>query len=337
MKITCPGCGLTAEVPDDKIPVEGTTGTCPKCKTRFLVSKPVTQQNIQVDTVHEAVNFADGFIIEPLVDDTLGFIIEPLSTSSQKGIRSKPENKTSPETKIADRKIAKQPLEKHSKNKVIIYAICSVLIICCIIYAASVYITSSKSKTDQNQRSNNNSSSVTGIYSSAQTDQQSVSKDSSDLKDSSINSSSNVSSSFDIFQQSITLFELKKAFPSLKINDSCYSEGQCEGRLNQPVKFIAGIDLVDTVYMSNNGAVMAIGGSIPADQFPVVKSALEKKLNTEFIKEINTYKLSASPYEITYQDQSQFIRIYIAYHSAQSTILEKPAKAYSLPPPQIRH
>lgn len=332
MKITCPGCGLTAEVPDDKIPVEGTTGTCPKCKTRFLVSKPVIQQNIQVDTVQRADNFADGFLIEPLTNDTLGFIIEPLSTSSPTGIRSKLEIKSSPEMRTPDRKIANQPLVKHSKNQIIIYATCSVLVICCIVYVASIYITNSKAKTDQNQLSNNNSSSVTGIYSSAKTDQQSAGKDLNDLKGSSINSSSNLSSSFDIFQRSITLFDLKKAFPSLIINDSCYSEGQCEGRLNQPVKLIAGIDLVDTVYMSNNGAVIAIGGSIPADQFPVVKSALEKKLNTEFIKEINTYRLAASPYEITYQDQSKFIRIYIAYHSAQNTILEKPAKAFSLPP-----
>lgn len=39
MKVQCPGCGWSAEVPDEKIPVEGRTGTCPKCKTRFEVKR----------------------------------------------------------------------------------------------------------------------------------------------------------------------------------------------------------------------------------------------------------------------------------------------------------
>jgi hypothetical protein len=39
MKITCPGCQWSAEVPDEKIPVGGVTATCRKCQTRFPVAR----------------------------------------------------------------------------------------------------------------------------------------------------------------------------------------------------------------------------------------------------------------------------------------------------------
>lgn len=42
MKITCPGCQWSAEVPDEKIPVGGVTLTCRKCQTRFPVSREVS-------------------------------------------------------------------------------------------------------------------------------------------------------------------------------------------------------------------------------------------------------------------------------------------------------
>lgn len=37
--ITCPGCQWSAEVPDEKIPVDGVTATCRKCQTRFRVAR----------------------------------------------------------------------------------------------------------------------------------------------------------------------------------------------------------------------------------------------------------------------------------------------------------
>jgi hypothetical protein len=39
MKIICPGCQWSAEVPDEKIPVNGVTATCRKCQTKFPVSR----------------------------------------------------------------------------------------------------------------------------------------------------------------------------------------------------------------------------------------------------------------------------------------------------------
>ena len=39
MKITCPTCQWSAEVPEDRIPVGGVTATCRKCQTRFSVSR----------------------------------------------------------------------------------------------------------------------------------------------------------------------------------------------------------------------------------------------------------------------------------------------------------
>jgi predicted Zn finger-like uncharacterized protein len=43
MKVECPGCEWSTEIPDEKIPVEGRKGTCPKCKTTFEVKKPIQQ------------------------------------------------------------------------------------------------------------------------------------------------------------------------------------------------------------------------------------------------------------------------------------------------------
>ena len=39
MKITCPGCQWSVEVPDDKVPAVGAIATCRKCQTRFPVSR----------------------------------------------------------------------------------------------------------------------------------------------------------------------------------------------------------------------------------------------------------------------------------------------------------
>ncbi len=58
MKIQCPSCAWSTDVPDEKIPAEGAKGTCPKCQTKFEVKKePLpnpdtlsTPQNSQQDT-----------------------------------------------------------------------------------------------------------------------------------------------------------------------------------------------------------------------------------------------------------------------------------------------
>ena len=39
MKITCPGCQWSAEVPDEKIPAGGVTATCRNCQVKFQVSR----------------------------------------------------------------------------------------------------------------------------------------------------------------------------------------------------------------------------------------------------------------------------------------------------------
>ncbi len=39
MKITCPGCQWSAEIPEEKVPPGGVTATCRKCQTRFPVSR----------------------------------------------------------------------------------------------------------------------------------------------------------------------------------------------------------------------------------------------------------------------------------------------------------
>lgn len=39
MKIQCPSCNFSAEVPEERIPNGGTTATCPTCKTKFNISK----------------------------------------------------------------------------------------------------------------------------------------------------------------------------------------------------------------------------------------------------------------------------------------------------------
>lgn len=42
MKITCPSCTWSTEVPDEKIPAAGGKGTCPKCQTKFEIKKETT-------------------------------------------------------------------------------------------------------------------------------------------------------------------------------------------------------------------------------------------------------------------------------------------------------
>ena len=43
MRVQCPSCGAGGNLPDDKIPPQGTRITCPKCKTAFDVKKPPAQ------------------------------------------------------------------------------------------------------------------------------------------------------------------------------------------------------------------------------------------------------------------------------------------------------
>lgn len=40
MKIQCPNCSHDGTIPDDKIPLGGVTASCPKCKTKFQVTRP---------------------------------------------------------------------------------------------------------------------------------------------------------------------------------------------------------------------------------------------------------------------------------------------------------
>jgi len=42
MKVACPRCGWSAEVPEEKMPVEGRNATCPKCKKVFEVKREET-------------------------------------------------------------------------------------------------------------------------------------------------------------------------------------------------------------------------------------------------------------------------------------------------------
>ena len=41
MTVTCPGCGWSTDVSDERIPAEGKKGTCPKCKCAFEVRKEI--------------------------------------------------------------------------------------------------------------------------------------------------------------------------------------------------------------------------------------------------------------------------------------------------------
>lgn len=44
MRVQCPNCGAGGNLPDAKIPPAGSTITCPKCKSSFLVRKPGAQE-----------------------------------------------------------------------------------------------------------------------------------------------------------------------------------------------------------------------------------------------------------------------------------------------------
>lgn len=43
MWIACPNCNHGGNVPDDRIPVAGTTVNCPKCKTKFQINQQATE------------------------------------------------------------------------------------------------------------------------------------------------------------------------------------------------------------------------------------------------------------------------------------------------------
>ncbi len=43
MHVQCPNCGVGGNLPDNKIPPQGTKITCPKCKTAFVIKKPPSQ------------------------------------------------------------------------------------------------------------------------------------------------------------------------------------------------------------------------------------------------------------------------------------------------------
>lgn len=40
MRVQCPNCGVGGNLPDEKIPEQGTKITCPKCQTAFVIKKP---------------------------------------------------------------------------------------------------------------------------------------------------------------------------------------------------------------------------------------------------------------------------------------------------------
>lgn len=52
MRVQCPNCGVEGNLPDDKIPHEGTKITCPKCKTAFVVKKPAIQAEAEDTDSH---------------------------------------------------------------------------------------------------------------------------------------------------------------------------------------------------------------------------------------------------------------------------------------------
>ena len=47
MKITCPNCEWSVEVPDEKVPNEGGKGNCPKCKSKIDVKKEIKPAHVQ--------------------------------------------------------------------------------------------------------------------------------------------------------------------------------------------------------------------------------------------------------------------------------------------------
>lgn len=59
MKVQCPDCGWSAEVPDEKVPVGGGKGICPKRKTKFVVLKQ------EVDKAIEQTDGIPSFLLRP--------------------------------------------------------------------------------------------------------------------------------------------------------------------------------------------------------------------------------------------------------------------------------
>jgi len=59
MHVQCPNCGAGGDIPDEKIPSEGTKISCPKCKTSFAVQKSEPQKLTSQDadaSYQEGVN-----------------------------------------------------------------------------------------------------------------------------------------------------------------------------------------------------------------------------------------------------------------------------------------
>ncbi len=62
MKIICPSCKWSADVPYKKVPADGGKGTCPKCQAKFKVKREVAPNSVldtsippsptQIDTEH---------------------------------------------------------------------------------------------------------------------------------------------------------------------------------------------------------------------------------------------------------------------------------------------
>jgi predicted Zn finger-like uncharacterized protein len=52
MRVQCPNCGVGGNLPDDKIPPQGTKITCPKCSTAFVVTKQAAQSEAQGTDSH---------------------------------------------------------------------------------------------------------------------------------------------------------------------------------------------------------------------------------------------------------------------------------------------
>lgn len=63
MKICCPSCNFTGNVPDDKVIAQGVFATCPKCRTRFeITASPVPAPQVTVVCPKCAVSQESGDI-----------------------------------------------------------------------------------------------------------------------------------------------------------------------------------------------------------------------------------------------------------------------------------
>lgn len=50
MRIICPNCEFSKDIPEDKVPPKATTVTCPSCKTKFPLKRDETEAGLQAET-----------------------------------------------------------------------------------------------------------------------------------------------------------------------------------------------------------------------------------------------------------------------------------------------